>query len=764
MSVDGLVWGAEPHLTVSFVPDGTGVMDQQSGLFARFNALGTTDQWQQAVTDAFQTWMVHTNGDVGRVADGGQPLGTAGQTHADIRFGDVRVAAIDLPANVMALSIPGTAVSGTWVGDLLFNRNAAIQNLDELFAVALHEAGNILGLPDNHDPNSPMSPGSIPVGRLPTAADVAALQELHGVRHVDLNDAVKPNEDTGVATHLNFSEEDGFDGSIPLITYADVTTPDDVDYYRLDNLTAYDGPITVRLRTNQLSSLAAQLTITDRHGNTVADVTAGPGENATFQIPQASEERYYIRAKAVGPGLHAVGGYALSVTYDGRLKSTPAELDAYTDGRWRELDQTKIQRLLMSQAGLKLLDDEVELDDDLSGAGELKTQDGFIESTRYNVAASLTSGNDADFYRFDSPKGQAGVPLVLTIRTEIWKDSQLSALNLELLDSSGQVVPGVTLVRADGVGMYQWVGVEPEQSYAVRLGAASGSDAGGNYQLDLVFGDKAVDVIDVAHGMLTGEQPAPADKLSVRGRPQIVHFIGQNQSAEGPIVITVRDQQGQAMLQFTVGPAETASANSILLLPAEYLLQVESPQVLNGPVPYVVRAIVVSDPLLVDAGDPTETPVTQCPQVEGQFCVPGDTDLDSDVDQQDFDRLWLNFGLPVDGWSWGDFDGDGRVGWSDYFLLGNYYGTQTNLPKNQFQIAPASHLNASPFNPPASALYGDFDGDWDVDSADMLQLLSGWSGADQPTTSPDFSAGDVDGDGDVDTSDVLNMLVNWSGA
>jgi hypothetical protein len=45
----------------------------------------------------------------------------------------------------------------------------------------------------------------------------------------------------------------------------------------------------------------------------------------------------------------------------------------------------------------------------------------------------------------------------------------------------------------------------------------------------------------------------------------------------------------------------------------------------------------------------------------------------------------------------------------------------------------------------------DFDGDGDVDTADLLHLLAAWG-------TPD---GDVDGDGDTDTADLLALLAAW---
>jgi len=46
---------------------------------------------------------------------------------------------------------------------------------------------------------------------------------------------------------------------------------------------------------------------------------------------------------------------------------------------------------------------------------------------------------------------------------------------------------------------------------------------------------------------------------------------------------------------------------------------------------------------------------------------------------------------------------------------------------------------------------GDFDGDGDIDTADLLYLLGHWG----------TPYGDVDGDGDTDTADLLYLLGHW---
>jgi hypothetical protein len=50
-----------------------------------------------------------------------------------------------------------------------------------------------------------------------------------------------------------------------------------------------------------------------------------------------------------------------------------------------------------------------------------------------------------------------------------------------------------------------------------------------------------------------------------------------------------------------------------------------------------------------------------------------------------------------------------------------------------------------------SSCPADFDGDGDVDTADLLHLLACWG----------MDCGDVDGDGDTDTADLLALLAAW---
>src|SRR4051812_19117703 len=82
----GIPWPNPGHLTLSFVPDGTQVGNQQSQLFKLLDAVAPTPTWQNTILQAFQTWAARTNINLSLAADNGSPLGTVGPLQGDSRF------------------------------------------------------------------------------------------------------------------------------------------------------------------------------------------------------------------------------------------------------------------------------------------------------------------------------------------------------------------------------------------------------------------------------------------------------------------------------------------------------------------------------------------------------------------------------------------------------------------------------------------------------------------------------------------------------
>jgi len=153
----GNPWPDAAHLTLSFAPDGTAVGAVASTLSKLLAAYPTAD-WQLAALRAFQTWAVNANINVSLLADGGQPFGTDGAPQGDIRFGDVRLAAIPLhDATELARANPFDPLAGTWSGDVQLDNSMRYTvggaGGYDLYTVLLHEFGHVLGLGDRDDPD-----------------------------------------------------------------------------------------------------------------------------------------------------------------------------------------------------------------------------------------------------------------------------------------------------------------------------------------------------------------------------------------------------------------------------------------------------------------------------------------------------------------------------------------------------------------------------------------------------------------------------------
>src|SRR4051812_46059116 len=66
----GVPWNDPRNLTLSFVPDGTPIAAHPSALFGALGAQEPAAAWQRAILEAFQTWAVDANIDIGLVGDG----------------------------------------------------------------------------------------------------------------------------------------------------------------------------------------------------------------------------------------------------------------------------------------------------------------------------------------------------------------------------------------------------------------------------------------------------------------------------------------------------------------------------------------------------------------------------------------------------------------------------------------------------------------------------------------------------------------------
>ena len=371
-------WISGPVLTVSLAPDGTEVAGQVSDLFSELGALDQ-DRWQDAVRQAFQTWAKYISTDVSLVNDSGDPFGIAGPTQGDPRFGDVRIAAVPLANDVIAISVPhDELISGTWAGDVLLNSNAHFSTVSELYSIMLHEAGHVLGLGHSDNPASPMYFHGISSATIPTAQDIADLHSVYGtpagddqedvespVESTHDDDALDSAEHTGasreeasdeselrvgaedyrgasgaeqrseyVATRLTSGVQNLYSQSIATRRYTGsgtISSIRDIDTYRLV-ATERDGDgsrfLTITVRSEQAGGLIPRVEVYSQFGRRLnMRVLADANGTLVVQVADvAPQQNYLVRVAAADTiGRRRLGAYEI----DAQFVDHQAELESF---------------------------------------------------------------------------------------------------------------------------------------------------------------------------------------------------------------------------------------------------------------------------------------------------------------------------------------------------------------------------------------------------------------------------------------------------
>lgn len=626
--------GADAYLTLSFAPDGTSVAGRASDLAATFAPLGSEAQWQDTILRAFQTWVVHANADVGLVADSGLALGTPGSTRDDPRFGDIRIAGVAMAPEIGAISVPiDSVLSGTWHADIVFNTAFPYRSLDDVFAIALHEAGNVLGLEDNNDPMSPLRAGPIPTAIVPTATDLALLRSLHGARGPDINELddgdLEANDTRATATDWDPSTAGGLPpGALPAVAQGDLQTASDVDYFALEIPEGYSGPLTVTLRTDGVSLLRGGLRLEDSAGGLLGQATgAGDrGDRVSVTLPAAtSGSTVFVRVSAATTGLYGVGGFALAATFDAANTATAAEIERATDGELRLVDVVDFQQLIAS--GEEAFRNDLGLNDTPGGATPLQGSVGFAAGARFETVASIGVVGDVDYYRV-APANGPGSRAYVTLRS---LDRGRLVPTVEAFDELGSPLASRVLVNGAGELLVEidTTGLPGDLVLRVAASPNAGPFVRGNYALAAGFVDAQVALTEFAAGSLAGVSSV-AEHTLYAAEPQLFHFVlnaqgplaPQNASVETEIV----DAAGVVVHRIAAPLGESRSAGAVFLAIGEYTVRasvVALGDSVAGPVSYSLRGAPFSDPFVGDGSDPTTNPFSCGGTNEGFYCYPG---------------------------------------------------------------------------------------------------------------------------------------------
>jgi hypothetical protein len=552
----GVTWPDGMHLTLSFVPDGTPVDGYDSELFSTLNATAPTATWEMEILRAFETWARYTNINVGVVSDSGDPLGTAGAVQGNAAFGDIRIAAVPLPAGTLATNTSFQWSGTTWSGDILINSNYLF-SVDQrpatydLFTVVLNEAGNVFGLPDSTtDTNSALYYKYVGPRNGIGTADRSAIQSMYGTRSLDQYDAARNNSLFGYATGLGNTAS-------RLNIEADITANGDVDTYKINPPTSDTNPIvgfTVNLTTSGLSLLTASVKVYDAYGNLIGSSASYDPLHGDLRVTINNPKlgvTYYIQvASTTNP--FGVGSYRLSVTY------------RYQDGTTNALQSTTPAPISDNHTN-----------DSIITATNIPPRRGNVLDARfdYMYRGVICDSTDVDYYKVQAPS----VTGTQKLDVLVWSLDGRLVPTIEVYNAYYNPVAYQLLVNEDGTFSVEVLNVVPGASYFIKISPTypDGSRETGAYFMGVDFSTQPKTAIQsYASGTLTPAAPVQTSVLKV-GTNSLYEFILSASAATDwtQAAMEIYDASGRLVFRLLAYSGQLASTGHVYLQAGTYTVR-----------------------------------------------------------------------------------------------------------------------------------------------------------------------------------------------
>jgi hypothetical protein len=621
----GVPWQDASHLTLSFAPDGTPIAGHTSSLFQSLNADMPTSTWEREILQAFQTWAVQSNINIGVVSDSGAPFGVAGASQGDPRFGDIRVGAQPMAPDALSVSVPNDpTLSSTWTGDVLINSNEAFggNNLN-LVSVLMHEAGHVFGLGDGTDPNSPLYSQYTGIQNL-TSQDVSNLQALYGVRALDTHEGSSGNNTIDKATQVQ--PPGSYTGATPLVIYGDISSNNDTDFYAVKPPSNYNGPITFQLQSAGISLLTPHLTVLDAKGNVIGDAEASSdfGDTVTVHLNESSSNAtYYLEVRGATQDIFGIGSYGLATTFDAANKVSASNLDTVLRGPYQALSPNDLATLLTNPNEVLINNGQNE-----GSTVQLSPMPGYAQNSRYDTVGSISTPADVDMYRVQTPNAPSSQGLVLTATVrELSPNGTLARVTI--LDSSMNPVSSQILANGERTFTVQATGLKSGGNYFLEVTPnGSTTKVTGNYALDANFGTASANLSTFASGNLTSSTTQQSYDFYV-GESQLMQFVLSASDAGAPagtaVQMTFTDATGNVVYSLTASAGDTVSGPALFLTPGAYKVRFVLLGAVSGsvsPLAFNLLGEGISDPIGPVADDPTLTPVYTSPTTPGIFTYP----------------------------------------------------------------------------------------------------------------------------------------------
>lgn len=636
------------RLTLSFAEDGTLISRFESQLFTAFADILTREEIESLVLEAFQKWAQHSAINIGLVQEfddvgnpiqtgaPGLPFGTGGLSQGDNRFGDIRIGAVPMAPDVFAVAVPNSDfVSGTWSGDLLFNSDAQFTDANQFFAVALHEAGHVLGL--GHSPNetSVMHPTALNTEF--NEMDLLELKSLYGERvFLDENDEPDGGEDNDVFGEAEeFENEEDINGEVPLMVFGDIENENDVDFFKFEPLQS--GVVNFRVISQGVSLLQPRITAFRLSNGTEQLIflseeisTEQRGSDISVDIVVDTDEVYYVKIEAAGNHLTNFGTYGLVATVSENVMYGEELIEPALRRNYGDLDQEDLQELFLTDLMSPIVDD-MNTNDSFSTATPLMPPLNIALHSSYREQASLSNANDIDFYSLIA-EGE-----VMSVRMTALQEQGLIA-NARVYDAQQNELAGFTKVNGNGELLIEFPNLVPGDLYFLSVSAdvPTGTFGTGNYDLNVAFAaeERILDSLLVGN---VNRQLRNREHTLYVARTQLFHFLfsGTNSfyDVNSTIWMSIYDEDGNLRFRVATRPNESRSARSIILTPGNYSVAIDFTSRFdnfltmrfNGrsqQITYLIEGIGVSEPTGPEVIDPADDPFAPCDKSSSDFCYP----------------------------------------------------------------------------------------------------------------------------------------------